>query len=540
MKFVALSYVWGPRTRPLLTTSVEASLSRPGGLRLGELLKTLRDAVNLTRSIGQRYLWIDSGCIMQDDEVDKEQQLNIMDSVYSCAEIFVIAATSTSAYSGIPGASEPRREWHRPIASIQGSRFTVLLPNLSTCLDSTTWQSRGWTFQEGLLASRLLIFDDLQVHWNCRATSHSENTFSEYSDTHPELLPQNSLLGKNIPRSCRVRGATLILEADHCHSLDYTRKVENFTSRSFTNQADVLWAFSGILKLLRPHFPDGYIWGIPWNSIDAMLLWNSACTYQADWISHTVSDRRQRSRKLPFPSWTWLAKGCNVHYHSCGDKLASKVTWHPSVAYPNNSETDCGRITEPNQSVFFNSGVNEKINQFTTGTSGNVCDFALLQFDAQVAYLDMEFIKLLPSPEGCNHGQMRGEATILSPDGHNIGSMICSEQFLSENFNIKCPYERMLETTTIPSSAERYRGEFIHLSSYQHGVDAVGFCKADYPANAGTDDWHAPGCQFADNVNLMLIEWDKDNTVAYRVGITSVEESLWSKVQTQSKRIILG
>lgn len=56
MKFVALSYVWSPQTRPLLTTSVESSLSQPGELRLEELPKTLRDAIILTRTIEQRYL----------------------------------------------------------------------------------------------------------------------------------------------------------------------------------------------------------------------------------------------------------------------------------------------------------------------------------------------------------------------------------------------------------------------------------------------------------------------------------------------------
>jgi hypothetical protein len=142
-KFVALSYVWGVQTEPLLTKSVEEKLSQPGGVCIDELPRAIGDAIYLTRKLSQRYIWVDSGCIVQDDEVDKREQLKLMDSIFNLAEIVVVAVSSNSAHSGIPGIGKPRMEWPRPTVLIQGSKFTTLLPDLLISLDLSIWQSRG-------------------------------------------------------------------------------------------------------------------------------------------------------------------------------------------------------------------------------------------------------------------------------------------------------------------------------------------------------------------------------------------------------------
>jgi hypothetical protein len=218
----------------------------------------------------------------------------------------------------------------------------------------------------------------------------------------------------------------------------------------------------------------------------------------------------------------------------------SKVTWHDPVAYQHDPEANCENISERNEIVSPKDETARKIEHSLTGTDRHAFDFALLQFDAPVAYLDMELIALLPPSAGCKHDLVRGEAAIIFPDGHIAGSMICSGQFLHEKFNVDLSSEKLSFDPAVPSSTKRYQAELVYLSFYEQSMNVTGFCQTDYAAKAGRYDWHAPGCQYSGNVNLMLIEWDKDHRIAYRIGLTSVRESVWSKVQTHSKRIILA
>ncbi len=67
--YAALSYVWGG-DQPGKTTTLNIK-AHFEGIALRDLPTTLRDAVQVTREIGLRYIWIDSLCIVQDDKQDQ-------------------------------------------------------------------------------------------------------------------------------------------------------------------------------------------------------------------------------------------------------------------------------------------------------------------------------------------------------------------------------------------------------------------------------------------------------------------------------------
>jgi hypothetical protein len=70
-KYCALSHCWGPvdkRPPPEACTTKDNEAANFEGIKLSVLPKTFRDAVTVTRSLGLRYLWIDSLCIRQDDK----------------------------------------------------------------------------------------------------------------------------------------------------------------------------------------------------------------------------------------------------------------------------------------------------------------------------------------------------------------------------------------------------------------------------------------------------------------------------------------
>ncbi|KAL9107667.1 MAG: hypothetical protein Q9227_007474 [Pyrenula ochraceoflavens] len=69
-----------------------------------ELTKTFRDAIEITRSFGLEYLWIDSLCIIQDSHSDWEHESMMMSSVYGGSTINIAAAGAVDA--GIARAAQ--------------------------------------------------------------------------------------------------------------------------------------------------------------------------------------------------------------------------------------------------------------------------------------------------------------------------------------------------------------------------------------------------------------------------------------------------
>jgi len=57
----------------------------------------------LVKQLNERYLWVDSICIMQDDLEDKMAQIQNMDQVYSNTVVSLITAEGSDANAGIPG-----------------------------------------------------------------------------------------------------------------------------------------------------------------------------------------------------------------------------------------------------------------------------------------------------------------------------------------------------------------------------------------------------------------------------------------------------
>jgi len=60
----------------LLTRKSESIFEQEGSIELEEFPKTICDAIELCRELGERYLWVDSMCITQDSE-DKYNQLKV-------------------------------------------------------------------------------------------------------------------------------------------------------------------------------------------------------------------------------------------------------------------------------------------------------------------------------------------------------------------------------------------------------------------------------------------------------------------------------
>lgn len=73
--FIALSHCWGQgEDQPLKTVKTTVELQQTG-IEISSLSRTFHDAVAVSRRLGEQYLWIDSLCIIQDDDEDKAKEI---------------------------------------------------------------------------------------------------------------------------------------------------------------------------------------------------------------------------------------------------------------------------------------------------------------------------------------------------------------------------------------------------------------------------------------------------------------------------------
>nr|ADT63870.1 HET domain protein pin-c2 [Neurospora tetrasperma]ADT63883.1 HET domain protein pin-c2 [Neurospora tetrasperma] len=202
--YFTLSHCWGPpEKRP--TTTTKANLSqRMERIPFLELPRTFQDAIEMTRKLGHRYLWIDSLCIIQDDEQDWAREASLMAKVYSHASCTLSALSSRDSSGGLhlepldedrsymdlsitPSPAEqpstesgdtennraftsPRfrllyysnEDWH---TLYNGTNRTMHMGGPSD--DISPLRSRAWTLQERELSRRIIHFARKQVLWEC-------------------------------------------------------------------------------------------------------------------------------------------------------------------------------------------------------------------------------------------------------------------------------------------------------------------------------------------------------------------------------------
>lgn len=145
-RFLALSYVWGDSVK-FKTTSVNVGmLKESNAIRKSwsQLSPTIRDAIMLTSSLNERYIWIDSLCILQDNSDNSQANITAMDSIYRRAHLVIIAADDRAMNEGLLGVTTPRAKAQQATELFPGLRVLGTF-SYSTYMDISTYETRGWT-----------------------------------------------------------------------------------------------------------------------------------------------------------------------------------------------------------------------------------------------------------------------------------------------------------------------------------------------------------------------------------------------------------
>src|ERR1700722_1984496 len=97
-RYVALSHCWGKN--PVIKTTKESLGSFSKCIDPRTLTRTFLDAVMITRRLGVRYPWIDSLCIVQDDNEDWDREAASMAQVYSQSLVTLAASAASDGSQG--------------------------------------------------------------------------------------------------------------------------------------------------------------------------------------------------------------------------------------------------------------------------------------------------------------------------------------------------------------------------------------------------------------------------------------------------------
>jgi hypothetical protein len=182
-RYFALSYVWGDMVTFQTLKSNLSELEEDGSiLRMrNNFPQVINDAISVVSVLQERFLWVDALCIVQDDPVDKQAQIPQMDVIYSQAVATIVSLSGKDASAGLPGAKQRARRSQQHPVTISPWQLLAKLPELSVALRKSKWQTRAWTFQEGILSRRRLFFSDHQVYFQCQPGYYTEDSHGDHS-----------------------------------------------------------------------------------------------------------------------------------------------------------------------------------------------------------------------------------------------------------------------------------------------------------------------------------------------------------------------
>lgn len=103
-KFITLSHVWGAVPFLRLLRKNYLALHEIQELLFKELPRTFQDVIQFVRQLGYHYIWIDSLCIIQDDQNDWVYTSQLMDRIYGSSIMTICAASGSDPQAGLPGA----------------------------------------------------------------------------------------------------------------------------------------------------------------------------------------------------------------------------------------------------------------------------------------------------------------------------------------------------------------------------------------------------------------------------------------------------
>lgn len=356
--YVALSHCW-KSSRPQKTTRSNIGENLKS-IPLSNMSPTLRDAVIVTRWLRVRYIWIDSLCIIQDDDKDWESQAAKMGTIFQNAYVTIAAhVDKTSSFdngflghNGVfkfnhSGAMNRdvfvRNSLQHTLSASYHNYYTTDRLNQSAIvplLQEGLW-GRGWCFQERLLSSRVInFFPNEEIVFECFEGTRCEcddvfNHFEGWEDSTKRFSIKNSPVdgtaGPRLADLIRRSGS-----ADHQsqeHRKDLLRRlwsfiVDEYSSKNLSYCTDTLPALSSTANLMPRDMFGSYVAG----------LWNNQLVSDMAWFAKYTKSPRRRHPTYVAPTFSWASAAGPVYigsepWQACASVVDVNCSLHGTDPY---------------------------------------------------------------------------------------------------------------------------------------------------------------------------------------------------------------
>ncbi|KAF2405389.1 HET-domain-containing protein [Trichodelitschia bisporula] len=350
--YVALSHRWG--LTPTLTTKSDTLADRMNGIPLNEIPKVFRDAVLVTRRMRERYLWIDSLCIIQDSKEDWQAESVQMCNIYKKAAFTIASAHSPDSMGGLFRQRNGLRimPFEVAFAYISGEKRALFIPmgipEVPWDVQDLPLYSRGWTLQELVLSPRTLIFDPDCLRWECLTTYGSERNPEKGIMRHSSDIRDIQIAIFEEHGANSTSNACFTFDSDTLCSLWHS-VVQEYMARELTQYSDRLVAIAGVAEAVGGRIQSLYTTGLWKEHYHRELLWYLQSTILPNPAMHTSvhiheqADLPKRASPTTAPSWSWASFANRITFYPF-----SKV--HPAcelvnLSTANNPHDPSGSIT---------------------------------------------------------------------------------------------------------------------------------------------------------------------------------------------------
>jgi hypothetical protein len=321
-RYLALSHCWGSSSeeeRKMKITTKANLTERTTKINLQSLPRLYQDAIQIVRCLGERYLWIDSLCIIQDSDEDWFHESMLMGRIYEHAYCTISADSASGSNSSI---FKQRLEKDIASSMLQIESLKKGLPfaelyHWRILIEAEPLSTRAWAFQERQLSRRIVHYTSHQVLWEC-VTMNASEIFPEGLPAVPakDKVHHTQLVGPACHMKLSTvfenlaRGSNVVESSSELLMLWYWF-VEEFCMRNLTMPEDRLPALSGIANSLINMTMTGkaYIAGLWRDDLHHGLLWSAS---KETSCTHTRLDKSA-------PSWSWASiTGSIVFWIDCG------------------------------------------------------------------------------------------------------------------------------------------------------------------------------------------------------------------------------
>ncbi|KAF1989419.1 HET-domain-containing protein [Aulographum hederae CBS 113979] len=213
-EYATLSHCWQD-SQPVATVK-ENLQEHKGRLICSHLPVAFREAIQIVRSLGLQYLWIDSLCIVQDDAAEWAVESARMANIYENSYLTILQQDD-----GLSPCSV-RFDAYRSKSSSNHRPSNIEDHHLS---------SRGWCFQERLLSGRLLHCTETELILECKDDEWCECGDLAKHFKSPDLL---SMFSK-----------------EHVSGSEWQQMIAIYSRKDFTHRRDIFPALTGMANRVQ-------------------------------------------------------------------------------------------------------------------------------------------------------------------------------------------------------------------------------------------------------------------------------------------------